>query len=464
MSDSLRQLPAVSTVLTAADALLERFGHARTVDAIRRRLTQLRERLTAGELLDGDVTPAAIVAHAESALTAGRDASFRVAINATGVILHTNLGRAPLAETAARAAFEAARHYVCLEMDPETGERSHRIDGIRGLLTQLTGAEAATAVNNCAAATVLTLRALAAGREVIVSRGELIEIGGSFRLPEIMASSGAVLREVGTTNITRVADYSRAVGPNTALILRVHQSNYRIRGFTAAPTLLELVELGRQRGVPVVDDIGSGAMLDLAPLGLTGEPVARQSIAAGADLVLSSGDKLLGGPQAGIIAGRADLVGRIEKDPLMRAMRLDKMTLAAMQATLELYADPAQTLIGIPILRMLAAPLDALHDRAQVMVSQLRATPGLSVSACTSESYSGGGSVPDQSLPSVAIGLRSSVFSEDELARRLRVGSPRIIGRVRDGQVFLDLRTVMPEQDNEMVAAVVRAVQQRAES
>src|SRR5262249_48260470 len=253
---------------------------------------------------------------------------------ATGIVLHTNLGRAPIAEAAARAAYEAARGYLNLELDLDTGKRSSRQVAIREWVCRLTGAESASAVNNNAAATVIVLRAICQGKEVVISRGQLIEIGGSFRIPEIMAVSGAILREVGTTNITRLSDYERAIGPNTGALLQVHSSNYRISGFTKSVALADLVTLGKKRGLPTIDDVGSGALLDFNRFGFRGEPVARASIAAGADLVLFSGDKLLGGPQAGIIAGRKELIQKIEKDPLMRAFRLDKMTLAALEATL----------------------------------------------------------------------------------------------------------------------------------
>src|SRR5262249_28304200 len=283
---------------------------------------------------------------------------------ATGIVLHTNLGRAPIAEEAARAAYEAARGYLNLELDLETGKRSSRQSAIREWVCRLTGAESATAVNNNAAATVIALRALCQGREVIISRGQLIEIGGSFRIPEIMGVSGAILREVGTTNITRLADFDRAVGPNTAALMQVHTSNYRVSGFTKSVPLADLVAVGNKHRLLVIDDIGSGALLDFARFGFQGEPIARASIQAGADLVLFSGDKLLGGPQAGILAGRKDLIERIEKDPLMRAFRLDKMTLAALEATLRLYLNEERGLREVPGLRMLGLPLSELHRRA----------------------------------------------------------------------------------------------------
>jgi L-seryl-tRNA(Ser) seleniumtransferase len=398
------------------------------------------------------VTAIAERAAAHLALTTAP--KLRSVINATGVILHTNLGRAPLAAVAADAARAAAAGYLNLELDLATGQRASRQDAIREWVCRLTGAESATAVNNCAAATVLVLRALAAGREVIVSRGQLVEIGGSFRIPEIMAVSGAVLREVGTTNITRCDDYEQAIGPGTALLLRVHQSNFRIHGFTESASLDELVALGRKHGIPVVDGIGSGALVDFARFGLSGEPMAADSIRAGADLVLFSGDKLLGGPQAGIIAGRKDLIDRIERDPLMRAVRLDKMTLAALEATLRLYLDEAKALAEVPVLRLLGLPLEELRQRADRFAERLRAILGLAAQARDDEAFVGGGSLPDRALPTVVVEVTAAGLSDAELARRLRIGNPAVLGRVQGGVVLLDLRTVFPEQEDAVVDAV----------
>ena len=320
-------------------ALTQHHSHDAVVAAIRQELEEYRSRLRQNESANGETTIEDFAERVRVRLEQQGRPRLRRVINATGILLHTNLGRAPLAESAARAAYEAARGYVNLEMDLESGKRSSRQAALRECVCRLTGAESATAVNNNAAATVIALRTLCAGKEVIVSRGQLIEIGGSFRIPEIMAVSGAVLREVGTTNITRVEDYERAIGPTTGALMRVHTSNYRIVGFTKSVPLADLVSLARRQKLPVIDDIGSGALVDFAGFGFEGEPIARDSIAAGADLVLFSGDKLLGGPQAGIIAGKAEFVQRIEKDPLMRAFRLDKMTLAALENTLHLYLN-----------------------------------------------------------------------------------------------------------------------------
>jgi L-seryl-tRNA(Ser) seleniumtransferase len=455
-----RNLPAVNDVLAApaAAALVRDHGHGPTVAAVRAALAELRDRMKAGTTVNGELTVDAVADRAAVHLTRSAAAKLRPVINATGVVLHTNLGRAPLANAAADAARAAAAGYLNLELDLASGKRSSRQDAVRDRVCRLTGAESATAVNNCAAATVLVLRALAAGREVIVSRGQLVEIGGSFRIPEIMAVSGAALREVGTTNITRVADYERAIGPATALLLRVHQSNFRIHGFTDATSLEELVALGRKHDIPVVDDIGSGALVDFGRFGLPGEPLAADSIRAGADVVLFSGDKLLGGPQAGIIAGRSELIRRIERDPLMRAFRLDKMTLAALEATLRLYLDEARALAEVPVLRLLGLPLDGLRQRAERLAERLRAVPGVTATPREDEAFVGGGSLPDQGLPTAVVEVKVDGVSDAEFARRLRTGTPAVLGRVQGGSVLLDVRTVFPEQEDGVVAAVRAAV------
>jgi L-seryl-tRNA(Ser) seleniumtransferase len=382
----------------------------------------------------------------------------RSVINATGIVLHTNLGRAPVAEEAARAAYEAARGYLNLELDLETGKRSSRQNAVREWVCRLTGAEAATAVNNNAAATVIALRALCSGKEVVLSRGQLIEIGGSFRIPDIMAVSGAVLREVGTTNITRLADYERAIGPNTGALLQVHSSNYRISGFTKSVPLADLVALGKKHNLKVIDDIGSGALLDFGRFGFHGEPVARQSLAAGVDLVLFSGDKLLGGPQAGILAGHKELIQKIERDPLMRAFRLDKMTLAALEATLRLYLNEDRALREVPGLRMLGTGLAELRRRAELVAVKLREISGLAaVQVGEDVAYVGGGSLPDQPLPTAVLEVEPANVSATELAYRLRQGNPAVMGRLRAGKLVLDLRTVFPHQETALIEAIQMA-------
>jgi L-seryl-tRNA(Ser) seleniumtransferase len=451
-----RELPSVAKLLDDPDlvALRACYSHESIVEAVRAELDACRRRITARETVDFDSLPAHIAAR----LQAESRPRLRPVINATGIVLHTNLGRAPLHETAARAAFEAARGYSNLELDLATGSRGSRQDAVRDGIRRITGAEAATAVNNCAAATVLTLRALAAGREVIVSRGQLIEIGGSFRIPEILAASGVILKEVGTTNITRHADYERAIGPNTAALLRVHTSNYRIRGFTQAVELADLAALAKKRGVLLIDDAGSGQAIDLTPFGLPGEPLISAGIDAGADLVLFSGDKLLGGPQAGIIAGRADLIARIEKDPLMRAVRLDKMTLAALEATLRLYRDSESVLREIPVLRMLTTPVADLRRRAEAFAARLADVPGLEVEVRDDSAFVGGGSIPDIAMPTVVIALAARSVTEGEFAARLRAGTPAVVARLQDARVLIDLRTVFEDQEKSLLTAIREGV------
>ena len=442
MSNPFRGLPAVARVPPAA-----------LTAAVRDVLEAARDQLAAGAE-GGDLGAESLAARAVARLDSESVPRLRTVINATGVVLHTNLGRAPLAEDAARAAYDAGRGYLNLELDLNTGKRGSRLAAVRDGIRTITGAEAATAVNNCAAATVIVLRAVAAGREVVVSRGQLVEIGGGFRIPEIMGVSGATLREVGTTNITRPADYERAVGSNTAALMRVHTSNYRVRGFTKAVGLDELIALGKKHGLPVIDDAGSGQALDLAPFGLPGEPLVSAGIAAGADLVLFSGDKLLGGPQAGLIAGRADLIARIEADPLMRALRLDKMTLAALEATLRLYRDPERARREVPVLRMLTTPLADLRARAEAFAARLRALPGVTADVGDDVAYVGGGSLPDVAVPTVVIVVGVAGLSEAEFAARLRTGTPAVVGRVQSGRFLVDLRTVSERQEDELFSAL----------
>jgi L-seryl-tRNA(Ser) seleniumtransferase len=453
-----RAVPAVNDVLQTplVAALAGVHAHEVIVDAVRVELAELRQRLGEGE---GGAAVEAVAARVVDRLGQSQRPKLRPVINATGIVLHTNLGRAPLAEEAAQAAYEAARGYLNLELDLETGKRSSRQLAVREWLCRLTGAESATVVNNNAAATVIALRALCLGREVVISRGQLIEIGGSFRIPEIMAVSGAILREVGATNITRLEDYEGAIGPSTAALLRVHTSNYRISGFTMAVPLTELVALGVKHGIPIIDDIGSGALFDFERFGFQGEPVAAASIAAGADLVLFSGDKLLGGPQAGILAGRMKWIQKIERDPLMRALRCDKMTLAALEATLRLYLHEARALAEVPGLAMLGAPLAELRRRAEALAERLRAIKGFkSVTVRQDQAFVGGGSLPDQAMPTWVVEVEAQEIGDAELARRLRMGTPAVVGRLRDGKLVLDVRTVFPRQEPDLIAACGLAV------
>ena len=409
------------------------------VSAARSALARAREDLQAG------AEPGDLVERVESELAAARGARLRRAINATGVIIHTNLGRAPLAREALERVNAVAGGYSNLEYDLGEGGRGSRQDHAAPILRRLTGAEAALVVNNNAAAVLLALAALAEGREVLVSRGELIEIGDGFRIPDVLARSGARLREVGTTNRTRAGDYDRAIDPATALLLRVHQSNFRVVGFTEQPRLADLVRVARAHGLPLIDDLGSGALFASTSLSLGDEPTARESLEAGADLVCFSGDKLLGGPQAGIIVGRAELVERLRQHPLQRALRADKLTLAALEATLALYLDPELAAREVPVLRMLAEPLETVRARAQRLAHLVGGDVEPTVGRV------GGGALPLTELPSFACAV------EEELASRLRETEPPVIGVVRDGRCLLDCRTLRDEELDDVAAAVAAA-------
>jgi L-seryl-tRNA(Ser) seleniumtransferase len=457
MSNPYRQLPAVSQLLDHPDlaAIRSRFPAPDLTLAVRQQLDSLRQRITTGQPLGTHAEADNIVQRVIAQLERTATPNLRSVINATGIVLHTNLGRSPMHESAAHAAYSAARGYLNLELELETGKRSSRQNPIREGVKHLTHAEAATVVNNCAAATVIVLRAIAAGKDVIVSRGQLIEIGGSFRIPDILVVSGCSLREVGTTNITRISDYEQAIGPNTGAIMRIHTSNYRVRGFTKSATLEELVALGQKHNVPVIDDAGSGSAVELTPFGLGGEPLVSEGIDAGADLVLFSGDKLLGGPQAGIIAGKKKWIEQIEKDPLMRAFRLDKMTLAALEATLRLYRDPAEAIRTVPTLRMLTMPLAELRTRSERVAERLQSVGKIEVK--DDIAYVGGGSLPDVAIPTIVIAIQNDDLGETEFATRLRTSTPAVMSRVQDGKLLLDLRTVFEHQEGELVAALVAA-------
>jgi L-seryl-tRNA(Ser) seleniumtransferase len=342
-------------------------------------------------------------------------------------------------------------------VDVLSGERSQRSQAVERLLEQLTGAEAALVVNNNAGATLLTLAALAGGQEVIVSRGQLIEIGGSYRLPDVMTASGARLREVGTTNKTRLSDYQNAIGPETGALLRVHTSNYVVAGFAEQPSLAELVELAGSQNLPLIDDIGSGALIDFSQFGLTDEPVAGDSIRAGADVVLFSGDKLLGGPQAGVIVGRRELVGKIQRHPLARALRVDKITLAALAATLRLYRDPEKAKQTVPLLSLLSTSMENLRNRAERLAPQMAAAPAIAgAEVMEDRTFLGGGSVPTQEIPTTCIALTPQGRSLEALAAALRSGQPCVFGRIQKERLLLDLRSVLPSQDRLLVEAVQR--------
>ena len=423
------------------------------VNAARAVLGELRDAIARG-VLNGQCYELEHLAHDVAArLDVEQRPPLARAINATGIILHTGLGRAPLAEEAVAAMADVAAHYAPVELDLETGERGQRADIVRRLLCELTGAESATVVNNNAAATMLVLAALARGRSVIVSRGELIEIGGSFRLPDVMQESGAMLREVGTTNRTHLRDYESAIDETTGALLKVHTSNYRIDGFTAEVGIGQLVELAKHRSLPVIHDTGSGLLRRIDHALLAEEPDAASSIAAGADVVLFSGDKLLGGPQCGIIVGRRRWIEQVEKHPLMRAFRVDKLTLAALGATLQLHRDGQLARSRLPIYRMLDATTDELERRARAIVESLA---NVEATIESTDSYFGGGSIPTRRLSSIAVKLPSS--EEAAFATRLRSGKPPIVARVQHGAVWLDLRTVFPAQDPQLIDALRAAL------
>jgi L-seryl-tRNA(Ser) seleniumtransferase len=459
-----RRLPSVNELLLTPEiqSLVETHGRERALEAIRVELSGLRDRIALNQLTSEamDFELASAPRRMAENLMRGPQYSLRPVINATGVILHTNLGRAPLSDSALAHIAEVARDYSNLEFDLETGERSRRdvhaesvILRVLGVPDEESSSYGVVIVNNCAAATFLALNALADRREVIVSRGELVEIGGGFRIPEILERSGAVLREIGTTNRTRVSDYEGAVTEQTALLLRVHQSNFSIEGFVERPSLEELVSLARTLVVPLFEDQGTGLISSLDELGIANQPTLRASIAAGVDLVAASGDKLLGGPQCGILVGRSDLIARIRKNPLLRAFRVDKLTYAAVEATLFDYvANPAES---IPLMRMLRIPAEVIAERCRNLADSLRAAR-LDAVVVAVESVVGGGTAPTARIKSHALSLQHSDLSADKLLENLRKCDPPIIARIVDDRVLLDLRTVPPQLDE----AVSRLLQQ----
>jgi L-seryl-tRNA(Ser) seleniumtransferase len=442
MTDQLRALPSVEELAASLDGV----PHEAAVRAARAVIGQAREALLAGgRPPSGGVSP--LLDGARAWLAAEARPHLRRVINATGVIVHTNLGRAPLADAARDAVAAVAEGYSSLEYDAGAGVRGSRQAHVAGLLCELTGAEAAIVVNNCAAAVLLAAAALAAGRELIVSRGQLVEIGGSFRVPDVVAQSGARLVEVGTTNRTRLVDYSAAIGADTGAVMRAHQSNFRTVGFVEEPEIEALCSLE----VPVIDDVGSGALADGVPE-LADEPAVRRSIAAGAAVVCFSGDKLLGGPQAGLMVGRADAIEACRKHPLARALRIDKLSLAALEATLRLYRDPKQALREIPVLRMLVAGEAELQARAEAMAAAIGGARVIRAAAKV-----GGGALPLLELEGPVCAVDPGNLGADELARRLRASAPAVVGRTREGWLLLDPRTLSDDEARTAAAAVVAA-------
>ena len=450
MTDPRRTLPSVDRLLQepAVSALLDTAPRSAVVAAIREVLAGARKRAGAPDDWALAIRERLVEREAPSLVPV---------LNATGVVLHTNLGRAPLAESAQAAIAAVAGGYSTLEFDLPTGIRGHRGDHSRGLLAELTGAEDGLAVNNAAGALVLALQALARGREVVISRGELIEIGGSFRIPEILETSGARLREVGTTNRTHLRDYEAAIGADTGAVLIVHRSNFAQRGFVASPAPAEVAALAAARGVPCIYDVGSGLLADLAPWGLVSEPRVPDAVASGADLVVFSGDKLLGGPQAGCLVGTAEMVRRCREHPMARALRADKLTLAALDATLRLYHEPERARREVPTLAMLTATPEELAARAERLRDLCPAS--LTPRTIPGSSSVGGGSFPDAELPTTLVSLDPGALGADGLAIRLRLGRPPVVARVKDGQVLLDPRTLPEAAFADVGAALRRALE-----
>jgi L-seryl-tRNA(Ser) seleniumtransferase len=461
-----RKLPSVDELLRGPElaGLATREGRAAVTEAARQALARMRKEISSGRLDPQGVETAVagLPAAVERRLRQSLQFSLRPLINATGVILHTNLGRAPLSADALRSIAEVAGGYSNLEFDLAAGERGKRDVHVQGLFERLLAAEGArnsatVVVNNNAAAVLLALNTLAEGGEVIVSRGELVEIGGSFRIPEIMAKSSAVLREVGTTNRTRLADYQRAINERTKLLLRVHRSNFQIVGFTEQPCLEDLVKLARKHRLPVMEDLGSGALFNLRSVGVEGEPGVAASLSAGVDVVTYSGDKLLGGPQAGMLSGKPARIARIRSNPLFRALRVSKLTYAALEATLLAYLR--QDYDSVPALRMMRMDVNEISIRVSAMVEKLLATSerqatSLRIEIVAGESVIGGGSTPGASLPTVLVAVACKGLSADQLAARLRAAEPAVIARVEERRVLLDLRTVFPEEDAAVAAAL----------
>ena len=461
----LQQLPAIEKLLNTQEMLNLQATYARPLvtEALRAAVADIRN-----EILSGNYTqPPEQTEYAERTrrkIEAKTVPRMRPVVNATGTVTHTNLGRSLLSNDACEAIQQAAQNYVNLEYDIETGRRGHRDRITEPLLQQLTDCEASTVVNNNAAAVLLALQTIARGKEVIVSRGELIEIGGAFRIPDVMAASGAILREVGTTNRTHLRDYADAINENTGLLLKVHPSNYKILGFTSTPAMEELTALGAARGIPTMEDLGSGALIDMTQYGLPHEPLVGERIASGVDIVTFSGDKLLGGPQAGIIVGKSEWIEKMRKNPMMRALRVDKLIIAGLSATLQRYLiDSATATEGFPMLNRYTRTIETLYAVAKQLTAQLENIFfGKKINIQISETYGqiGSGALPVETLPSVALGLEPSEMSAEMLAAQFRNATTPVIGRIKDGLFWLDLRTVYEREQ----AWIVEAATQIAET
>jgi len=448
-------LPKVDALLatTEAASLVDFFSRGQVKRAIQEEVAALRNAIIQSRPESAE--SAVQWSRIETRLKARNAPSLRRVINGTGVILHTNLGRAPLSDSALNAIRETANGYANLELNLDSGKRGSRYDHVEGLLKELTGADAALVVNNNAAAVMLTVNTLAKDGEVVTSRGELIEIGGSFRIPEVVERSEADLVEVGTTNKTRVGDFRNALSDRTRMLLKVYPSNFKVVGFTEEASREELVALAKEKNLLMVEDLGSGSLVDLTAYGLPGEPTVSQVIVSGVDIVTFSGDKLLGGPQAGLILGRGDLLDAMKRNPLLRALRMDKLTLAALEATLRLYLNEDTLTETMPILAMLAAPLENIMALAAKLAVELENISGLTVNVRDDPAYSGGGALPDETIPSCAVALDSELYSPDALAEALRTGDPAIVGRISEGSFLLNARTLF-ERDIPLIADRLR--------
>ena len=454
---ALRRIPSIETLLTQDTfrALQEKYSRDLVTDVLRAAVTESRRRILSEGADLSSPDEFSYLQLVRKKLDEITTSTLRPLVNATGTITHTNLGRSLLGESARENLCQVAVNYINLEYDLETGERGHRDRITEPLLQRLTGCEASTVVNNNAAAVLLALNTLAQGKEVIVSRGELIEIGGSFRIPDVMTASGTILREVGTTNRTHFRDYEVAINENTALILKVHPSNYKIVGFSSTPDITEIVELGRRSGTPTMEDLGSGSLIDLTRYGLPREPVVREQLEAGVDIVTFSGDKLLGGPQGGIIVGKSNLVQQIRKNPLMRALRVGKLTIAALEATLRLYLNEDRLPQELPMLSCYTRTLDELQSVAEGLTTSLRQVFGetVRVTSEASQVQIGSGSLPVQTLPSLAVVLESQQMSAEYLAAQFRTQPTPVIGRTQDSKFWLDVRAIGKKQLNWIIEA-----------
>lgn len=462
----LKSLPKIDDILHVLekDPLAGRAPREYVVRLCREAVEEMRERIRGAGGAGAAPSTEEAARRVSGRLSALDRMSLRKVVNATGIVLHTNLGRAPLCEEAMERVLSVARGYSNLEFDLEEGVRGLRYDHVRPLLCALTGAEDALVVNNNAAAVLLVLNSLAEGREALVSRGELVEIGGEFRIPEVMEKSGAILREVGTTNRTHLSDYEKAAGERTAMILKVHTSNFRVVGFTEEVPLPDLVRLGRDRGIPVMNDLGSGCFVDLEKYGVSGEPTVRDAVTAGTDVVTFSGDKLLGGPQAGIILGKRSLLRKISKNPLTRALRIDKLTLAALEGTLRLYLDPEKGLFSLPVYRALLEPRERVEAKARNLLGKLKPLEkDFAVTLKEGISLAGGGALPAREVDTVLVAVRPRVLSAARLGKRLRMLEVPVIARVSQDEILLDLRTV-EEGELDPIASGFAAIASEMES